>query len=68
MAIYAPYAFDIMLDLDLIPYTVVLIDLATRRVAVPDVVTGTRSLIRMHPFNADVLVIAHKGQAAGAAG
>ena len=41
VAIYVPYAFDIMLDLDLAAYTVVLIDLATRRVAVPDVVTGT---------------------------
>ena len=60
MAIYSPYAFDLTLDLDLSGYKVVLVDLAARRIAVPDVEPGTPSLIRMHPFNADVLVIATK--------
>jgi hypothetical protein len=61
IAVYSPYAFDIDLDLDLTGYRVVLIDLSTRRIAVPIVETGTPSRIRMHPFNADVLVVARKG-------
>jgi hypothetical protein len=58
VAIYSPYAFDIDLQLDLSDYTVVLVDLVTRRVAVPQVTCGKTSRIRMHPFNADVLLVA----------
>jgi hypothetical protein len=67
VAIYSPYAFDVALDLDLAGYTVVLIDLAARRIAVPDVEPGAPSLIRMHPFNADVLLIATRTHGAAVA-
>lgn len=64
VAIYSPYAFDLDLDLDLSGYRVTLIELASRRVATPLVQPGTPSRIQMHPFNADVLIIAER-EAAG---
>lgn len=60
VAVYSPYAFDIDLDLDLAGYTVVLIELTTRRVTVPEVESGLPSRVQMHPFNTDVLLIARK--------
>jgi hypothetical protein len=60
IAIYSPYAFDLDLDFDLTGYRVHLVELATRRVAVPLVEPGAPSRIRMHPFNADVLIIARR--------
>ncbi|MBX2997665.1 MAG: hypothetical protein KF893_04080 [Caldilineaceae bacterium] len=58
VAIYAPYAFDLDLDLDLTGYTCVQIDLASRRIVTPEVETGPRSQVGMHRFNADVLFLA----------
>jgi hypothetical protein len=58
VAIYTPYAFDIDLDLDLTGYTCIQIDLANRRITVPEVETGPQSRVGMHRFNADVLFVA----------
>jgi hypothetical protein len=66
VAIYAPYAFDLDLDLDLSGYTCIQIDLASRRIITPEVQTGPRSRVGMHRFNADVLFLATKSVVRGA--
>lgn len=58
VAIYAPYAFDLDLDMDLSGYTCIQIDLASRRIVTPEIETGPRSWVGMHRFNADVLFLA----------
>lgn len=60
LAIYCPYCFDVELDLDLSGFRVVAIDLASRRVMVPEVEPGRPSRIRMPGVNADVLFLADK--------
>jgi hypothetical protein len=62
IAIYSPYTFDITLDLDLRDYTVTLVELATRRVAMPIVHPGSPSRIQTPPFNADLLILARKAK------
>lgn len=60
VAVYCPYSFDVELNFDLTGFHVVGIDLASRRVTVPETETGSQSRIRMHNFNADALFIATK--------
>jgi hypothetical protein len=61
IVIYCPYSFDLTLDVDLTGYNVIALDLASRRAIVPDVTAGAQSIIEMHRFNTDVLVLALKG-------
>lgn len=61
VAVYYPYSFDIEFDLDLTGFHFVLIDLTSRRFAVPVVETGQVSRIRMHGFSSDVLILGIKG-------
>jgi hypothetical protein len=60
LAIYAPYAFDLMINLDLSGYALTAIDLAHRQVITPELQPGTPSVIRMLGNNSDVLFIAIK--------
>jgi len=60
VVVYSPYSFAVDLELDLTGFRCVQIDLATRRVTVPEIETGSRSRIAMHRFNADVLFLAVK--------
>ncbi len=58
VAIYAPYAFDIVVDLDLTGYRCRQIDLASRRVMVPKIEPGAQSQVGMSRFNTDTLFLA----------
>lgn len=60
VAVYSPYTFDIVLDLDLTGYVCVQIDLASRRIMTPKVQCGAQSLIEMPPVNGDSLFLAVK--------
>ena len=60
VVVYSPYSFAFDLALDLTGFRCVQIDLATRRVTVPEIETGARSRIAMYPFNTDVLLLAVK--------
>jgi hypothetical protein len=60
VAVYAPYAFDIVLDLDLSGYDCVQIDLAARRILTPNVQNGAQSFIEMPAVNGDSLFLAIK--------
>jgi hypothetical protein len=58
IAIYSPYATDLVLDRDLAGFDVVAIDLSTRFVLRPRVQAGEPSMIEQLPVNADCLVLA----------
>ena len=60
VAIYAPYAFDLDLDLDLSGYTCIQIDLAARLILTPEVQSGPQSRVGMIRFNADSLFLARR--------
>lgn len=59
-AVYAPYTFDLELNHDLSGYELIAIDLASKQVVVPDMQTGTPSVIKMPRVNSDFLFIASK--------
>jgi hypothetical protein len=61
LAVYAPYAFDIALDMDLSGWNCRMIDLPTRRVMTPMIEAGEHTVVHMHSQNADSLLIAEKG-------
>lgn len=60
LAVYAPYAFDIEVSMDLSGWRCRQIDLPTRRVTTPEIETGDRSVVRMHNLNSDSLLICEK--------
>jgi hypothetical protein len=62
LAIYAPYPFDIELNNDLGGYDVIGVDLADRRIFVPEITAGTPSTIHMVSFNTDVVFIATQSE------
>lgn len=58
VVIYVPYAADVKVGMDLSRYDFVLINLAERYFAKPEIETKSGiSIIRMHDFNSDVLLI-----------
>ena len=58
LVVYWPYAAEVRLEFDLSGYRVLLIDLTSRRVVVPEVAAGATSRIRMPRFNGDALLLA----------
>ncbi len=58
IAIYSPYSFDIELAIDISDFHIVALDLNSRRVIMPEVSRGSKSIVRMHRYNADVLILA----------
>jgi hypothetical protein len=60
LAIYAPYPFDIQLNMNLDGWHCRRIDLASRRVMTPKIMCGERSLVYMDRFNGDSLLIGEK--------
>jgi hypothetical protein len=58
VAIYVPYNTDVKIDMDLSGYDLTLINLSENLFAKPAVVsTEGKSVIKMHSFNSDVLII-----------
>ncbi len=61
LVIYAPFANDILVQVDLSLYTIVMIDLKNRNILIPDIsIEGNISRIAMAQFNVDTLFMATK--------
>lgn len=61
VAIYLPYSADVTVKLDLPGYEWTLITLPDRNVGAPVVQAGADgTLVKMHPFNADALILGRK--------
>jgi hypothetical protein len=61
VVIYAPFNIDIQVDLDLYGFEFILVNLTERYFAKPDIrVENGHSVIKMHEFNSDVLLIGIK--------
>lgn len=61
IVIYVPYSTDIKIDADLDKYKFTMINLEERYFAKPEVeIENKRTIIKMHDFNSDVLIIAQR--------
>lgn len=61
IVIYSPYNVDIKIEMNLVDYSFIMIDLEKRNVGLPQIAVGKEtSVINMNRFNADTLYIGFK--------